>query len=122
MPVLLLICHVSGGTCKVPYFHVSSVEWRLYRKGWVKAELCRIQRNSSSIWLLPGTEQTLPSPPSGGIVFIYPDSPIISFGEHVVLTMLDEWIKGELLVKVPEKDLGTEKKMQGKREKKTGEE
>ena len=32
-------------------------------------------------------------------------------GEHVVLTMLDEWIKGELLVKVPEKDLGTVKKM-----------
>lgn len=32
--------------------------------------------------------------------------------------MLDEWIKDKLLVKVPKKDLGTMKKMWGRREQK----
>lgn len=63
VPLLLFICHVGGGMCSVPYFRVSSVS-----KGWATVEWCGIRRNSSSIWLLPGTEQTLTSPPSAGIV------------------------------------------------------
>lgn len=49
---------------------------------------------------------------------IHPDPPIIACRKCVVLPILDGWIKGELLVKVLEKDLRTVKEVWGRRERK----
>lgn len=82
------------------------------------------EEDSFSTYLVPATEQSLASPPPQprAVFEVYssPPSYIIACRKYVVLLILDEWIKSELLVKVLEKDLRTVRKVWRRRERKEG--
>lgn len=101
---------------------MSSVEWRLQQSPGQGRVVGNSEEDGFSTYLVPATEQSLASPPPQprAVFEVYssPPSYIIACRKYVVLLILDEWIKSELLVKVLEKDLRTVRKMWGRRERK----